>query len=79
MELTRESSKPGTDGEQRFLNAEHLVAVQSDALKKELRLGDLVLSQILYIMAFSWLGPAGKVGPGHVMCWLPAVLLFYIP
>jgi amino acid transporter len=69
----------GNDGEQEFVNAERLVEVQSGALKKELRLGDLVLSQVLYIMAFTWLGPAGRLGPSHVLAWIPAVLLFYIP
>jgi amino acid transporter len=59
--------------------AEHLIEVRSGELKKELRLGDLVLSQVLYIVAFSWLGPAGRLGPGHVIAWIPAVLLFYIP
>ena len=30
-------------------------------------------------MAFTWLGPAGRLGPSHVLAWIPAVLLFYIP
>ena len=68
-----------TNASTRFLNAEHLVQLQSGELKKELRVGDLVLSQILYIMSFVWLGSAGKLGSGHVMYWIPAVLLFYIP
>lgn len=67
------------EGGQEFLNAERLVEVQSGELKKELRLGDLVLSQVLYIMAFSWLGPAAKIGATHVVAWIPAVLCFYIP
>jgi amino acid transporter len=72
-------SMPATEGEQQFLNAERLVQLQSVELKKELRVGDLVLSQILYIMTFTWLAPAAKLGPGHVVYWLIAVLLFYIP
>jgi amino acid transporter len=68
-----------TEGEQQFIAAERLVQRQSVELKKELRVGDLVLSQILYIMTFSWLAPAGKLGPGHFMYWLIAVVLFYIP
>ncbi len=78
-ELSTEESVPGNEGEQQFFNAEHLIELRSGELKKELRLGDLVLSQVLYIMAFTWLGPAGKLGPGHVMYWITAVLLFYIP
>jgi glutamate:GABA antiporter len=74
-----EASVRGNEGEQEFFNAEHLIELQSGELKKELRLGDLVLSQVLYIMAFTWLGPAGRLGPSHVIAWIPAVLLFYIP
>jgi hypothetical protein len=62
-------------------DADRLIA-QAEAsrvLKKELRLGDLVLSQMLYITGLIWLGTAGKVGSSHVMYWIPAVLLFYIP
>jgi glutamate:GABA antiporter len=69
----------GSDREQQFLQAEHLVELHSAELKKELRLGDLVLSQILYIIGLLWLGTAGKVGSSHIMYWIPAVLLFYIP
>jgi amino acid transporter len=79
MRPANESPVPGNEREQQFLNAEHLVQLQSGELKKELRVGDLVLSQILYIMSFVWLGSAGKLGSGHVMYWIPAVLLFYIP
>ena len=74
-----EASVPGNEGEQQFLDAERLIELKSGELKKELRVGDLVLSQILYIMSFVWLGSAGKLGSGHVMYWIPAVLLFYIP
>jgi glutamate:GABA antiporter len=70
---------PSDEGEHQILDAEHLIERQSGELKKELRLGDLVLSQVLYIMAFTWLGPAGRLGPSHVIAWIPAVLLFYIP
>jgi len=62
-----------------FLQAEHLAEMHSGELKKELRLGDLILSQVLYIVGIQWLGTAGKLGPAHVMYWIPAVLLFYIP
>jgi hypothetical protein len=51
---------PGSDREQQFLRAEHLVELHSAELKKELRLGDLVLSQMLYITGLIWLGTAGK-------------------
>ena len=64
---------------QQFVEAEHLVEVRSGELKKELRLGDLVLSQALYIIGIQWLGTAGLLGSAHVMYWIPAVLFFYIP
>jgi glutamate:GABA antiporter len=70
---------PLDDREQQFLKAEHAVEQHSAELKKELRLGDLVLSQVLYITGLQWIGTAGKVGSAHLMYWLPAVLLFYIP
>jgi amino acid transporter len=65
--------------ERQFLQAEHLAELKSGELKKELRLGDLILSQALYIVGIQWLGTAGKLGSAHVMYWIPAVLLFYIP
>ena len=79
MRRTLDSPEPCSESEQQFPSAERLVEHQSSELKKELRLGDLVLSQILYIMSFTWLGPAGKLGAGHVAYWIAAVLLFYIP
>src|SRR3954447_21262625 len=65
--------------EQQFLAAEHRVEAKSAALKKELRLVDLVGIQILTIVGISWIGTAGKLGSSHIMFWLPAVLLFYVP
>lgn len=65
--------------EQQFLAAEREVEVHSSALKKELRVVDLVGIQILNSVGYSWIGTAGKLGAAHVMFWLPAVLLFYIP
>jgi amino acid transporter len=70
---------PGDDREQQFLEAEHLVELHSAELKKELRLGDLVLTQVLYIVGLTWIGYAAKLGPENVVFWLAAVLLFYIP
>ena len=70
---------PGNDRQRRFLEAEQKVAAQSAGLKKELRLGDLVLSQLLYISGLQWVGTAAKMGSEHVMYWIAAVLLFYIP
>jgi glutamate:GABA antiporter len=62
-----------------FRTAEREVRRHSAELKKELRLGDLVLTQILFITGVFWFGTAGKLGSSHIMFWIPAVLLFYIP
>ena len=69
----------GDAREQQLIEAERLVELHSSSLKKELWLGDLILSQTLYIVGTQWLGTAGKLGSAHVMYWIPAVLLFYIP
>jgi amino acid transporter len=65
--------------EQQFLEAEHQVELQSAGLSKELRLRDLVAIQILYIVGLGWVGTAAKLGSSHVMFWLAAALLFYVP
>ena len=65
--------------EAQFLAGERAVERESTALRKELRLTDLVGMQILNIVGLFWVGTAGKLGSSHVMFWLPAVLLFYIP
>lgn len=59
--------------------AEEAVKAQSKVLTKQLGLMDLVFAQILGIVGLSWVGIAGKLGPSHVVYWLLAVLLFYIP
>ena len=49
------------------------------SLKKELGVRDLALTQILFIIGLTWIGVAGKLGPSHVVLWLTAVVLFYLP
>jgi glutamate:GABA antiporter len=68
-----------SDREQRIQKAELLVELHSAELKKELRLGDLVLTQILYIVGLGWIGYAAKLGPSNLVFWLAAVVFFYIP
>jgi len=67
------------DRERRFQQGGQAVASHSAALKKELRLVDLVSIQILNIIAFTWIGTAAQVGPSHLVFWLLGVMLFYIP
>ena len=60
-------------------SAEADVQHHSDELKKELGVRDLALTQILFIVGLTWIGVAGKLGPQHVVFWLLALLLFYLP
>jgi amino acid transporter len=60
-------------------DAEQDVEAHSASLKKPLGLGDLVLTQILFVVGSSWVGTAAKLGPSHLFFWLLAILLFYIP
>jgi amino acid transporter len=55
------------------------VEAHSASLKKELGVRDLTLTQILFIIGLTWIGVAGKLGPSHVVMWLLAVVLFFLP
>lgn len=55
------------------------VEQRSAAFKKELGLGDLVLQQIVYVVGIVWVGAAAKLGQSHIVFWLAAMLLFYLP
>ncbi|HWP70675.1 MAG TPA: APC family permease [Gemmatimonadaceae bacterium] len=55
------------------------VRARSEALRKDLSLRDLVFAQILFIVGLQWVGVAAKQGPAHVIFWLIAVALFYLP
>jgi glutamate:GABA antiporter len=59
--------------------AEADVEAHSATLRKELGVRDLALTQILFIIGLTWIGVAGKLGPSHVVMWLLAVVLFYLP
>src|SRR6516225_1904762 len=59
--------------------AERDVEQHSVNLRKPLGLGDLVLTQILFVVGSSWVGAAAKLGPSHLFFWLLAIVLFYIP
>jgi amino acid transporter len=52
---------------------------RSSAFKKELGLRDLVLQQIVYVVGIVWVGAAAKLGNSHIVFWLAAMLLFYLP
>jgi glutamate:GABA antiporter len=52
---------------------------QEKQLKRELRLGDLVLMQVLLIVGLNWTGTVAVEGSTHVFLWLAGILLFYLP
>ncbi|MDT4951883.1 MAG: glutamate:GABA antiporter [Acidobacteriota bacterium] len=62
-----------------LLAAEERVEERSRVFKKELGLRDLVLTQILYIVGLSWVGAAAKLSTAHIVFWLLAIILFYLP
>src|SRR5207244_6715230 len=51
----------------------------SHDLPRELRLPDLVLTQILFIVGLPRVGVAANQGPAHVVFWLLAAAFFYVP
>ncbi len=69
----------GNNATAEFNAEEKRVEAQSATFKKELGLSDLVLTQILFIVGLGWVGVAGKQGPSHIVLWLAAIALFYIP
>src|SRR5262250_2545386 len=73
-----QSHNTGRAGES-LRSAEQEVIAHSAVFKKQLGLIDLTLTQILFIVGLGWVGAAGKLGPQHVVFWLLATALFYIP
>jgi amino acid transporter len=55
------------------------IQTRSAELRKELGLTDLILAQILGVVVPDFFGTAVKAGPAHVVLWLLAILLFFIP
>jgi glutamate:GABA antiporter len=58
---------------------EAVVEGRSAELRKDLGLLDLTLTQVLFIVGLPWVGVAAKLGPAHVVFWLLAIVLFYLP
>lgn len=52
---------------------------QSSALRKELGIRDLWLAQILLVIVPEFFGTAAKAGSTHVVLWVLAILLFFVP
>ena len=55
------------------------VEERSRALRREVGVGALVLTQIMYVVGTGWVGTAAKLGPAHVTFWLLAIALFFLP
>src|SRR5262245_35465367 len=53
--------------------------VRGGELRKELGLTDLALTQVLFIVGLPWVGVAAGQGRAHVIFWLLAIVLFYLP
>jgi amino acid transporter len=60
-------------------NATAEVQSHSSALRRELGIADLALAQILIIIVPEFFGTAVKAGNAHVVLWLVAIVLFFIP
>src|SRR6188508_3112219 len=54
-------------------------AAEPVELRRDLGLADLTLTQVLFIVGLPWVGVAAKQGPAHVLYWLAAIVLFYLP
>ena len=57
----------------------HLMQPSNHRLKRELKVRDLVLMQILVIVSLNLSGYAAKQGRSQVVLWLLAIALFYLP
>lgn len=68
-----------TDNAADLRRAEQRVAAHSAVFKKELGLGDLVLTQIVFVVGSAWVGTAAKLGAQQLFFWLLAMLTFYLP
>ena len=61
------------------MGIEAQVEQRGAALPRELGLTDLALTQVLFVVGLPWVGVAAKLGPSHVIYWLIAMALFYVP
>src|SRR5829696_4429461 len=60
-------------------DADRSIEARTAGLKRGLGLTDLVFTQILFIVGLPWVGVAAKQGPSHIVFWLIALTLFYVP
>jgi amino acid transporter len=55
------------------------VEARSAGFRKELGLTDLVLAQIMFVVGSAWVGTAAKLGSDHLVFWILAIILYYLP
>ena len=55
------------------------IEARSASFRRELGLGTLALTQIMYVVGSAWVGTAAKLGASHVVFWSAAILLYYLP
>jgi len=79
VELRPQTSVPAIDAASESLAEAARVEQRSAVFKKELGLADIVLQQIVYVVGIVWVGAAAKLGQSHIVFWLAAMLLFYLP
>jgi amino acid transporter len=68
-----------TSGATKFTEARNLVVTQSRPLKKELGLLNANLMQVLILLQITWIGQAAKTASSHILFWLLAIILFFVP
>lgn len=76
---TEATANADRNADRTLARAEADVEAHSASLKKALGVRDLALTQVLFIVGLAWIGVAGKLGPQHVLLWVIAMVLFYIP
>jgi glutamate:GABA antiporter len=54
-------------------------ATNTHELKRVLRLGDLVLFNVVAVLGLRWVATSAKAGPSSLVLWGLAALLFFIP
>lgn len=66
-------------GRSNLSTIERDVESRSAALKKELGLRDLVLTQVVFVFGTVWVGFAATLGRSQMAFWLIAIVTFYLP
>jgi amino acid transporter len=61
------------------LHAGLAAILSAPALKRELRLWDLVFLNITAVASVRWIGAAAHTGPGSISLWLLAAVAFFVP